>query len=90
MTKTLTLPETIYDDLVSLSEELTLMAKKPISLSMAVYLLMSVYRAHMSNPCARDIFGQQLASLKLLSPGEFDKTWDDVPSKKEVGTKKTA
>ena len=82
MAKSLSLPETVYDDLVSLSEELTIMAKKPISLSMAVHLLTAVYRAHMNNPCALDAFSQQLARLEILSPEEFDKVWDDVPSKK--------
>jgi len=82
VTKTLSLPEVIYEDLVSLSDELTHMAKKPISLSMAVHLLMEVYRAHVSNPCALDMFSQQLASLNLMSPDEFDKVWDDVPPRK--------
>jgi len=82
MANTVSLPETVYSDLVSVSDELTLMAKKPISLSMAVHLLTAVYRAHMSNPCALDAFSQQLASLDILSPEEFDKVWDDVPSKK--------
>lgn len=83
VTKSISLPLTIYEDLVCLSEELTLMAKKPISLSMAIHLLISVYRAHMSNPCALDIFSHQLSSLDLLSPQEFDKVWDDAPSKEE-------
>ena len=83
MAKTVSLPETVYDDLVTVSEELSIMAKKPISLSMAVNLLTAVYRAHMNNPCARDTFTQQLASLDILSPEEFDKVWDDVPAKKE-------
>ena len=82
MTKTLNLPETVYSDLVSVSEELTLMAKKPISLSMAVNLLMEVYRAHLNNPCALDAFSQQLASLDILSPEEFDKMWDETPKMK--------
>ena len=83
MTKTVNLPETVYSDLVSVSEELTLMAKKPISLSMAVNLLMEVYRAHLNNPCALDAFSQQLASLDILPPEEFDKMWDETPKNKE-------
>jgi hypothetical protein len=82
MTKTVNLPETVYSDLVGVSEELTLMAKKPISLSMAVNLLMEVYRAHLNNPCALDAFSQQLASLDILSPKEFDKMWDETPKMK--------
>jgi hypothetical protein len=82
MAKTVCLPETIYADLASISDELTLMAKKPISLSMAVHLIMEVYRAHMNNPCALDAFSQQLASLDILSPEEFDKVWDELPPKK--------
>lgn len=83
MTKTVNLPEKIYSDLVSVSEELTLMAKKPISVSMAVNLLMEVYRAHLNNPCALDAFSQQLASLDILSPEEFDEIWDETLEKKE-------
>jgi hypothetical protein len=82
MTKKVNLPEKIYSDLVNVSEELTLMAKKPISLSMAVNLLMEVYRAHLNNPCALDAFSQQLASLDILSPEEFDKMWDETPKMK--------
>lgn len=89
MAKNLVLPEAVYVDLVSISDELTLMAKKPISLSMAVQLLTAVYRAHMNNPCALDAFSQQLANLELLSPEEFDKVWDDLPSKKDKSKKKT-
>jgi hypothetical protein len=81
MAKTVNLPEMVYADLVSISEELTLIAKKPISLSMAVHLLGEVYRAYMNNPCASDAFSQQLASLEILSPGEFDKVWDELPTK---------
>ena len=82
MAKTINLPETVHEDLVSISEELAIMAKKPISVSMTVHLLTAVYRAYMNNPCTRDAFAQQLANLELLSPAEFDKIWDDVPHKK--------
>ena len=81
--KSISLPETVYEDVVSISEELTIIAKKSISLSMAVYLLTVVYRAYMNNPCTRDAFIQQLVSLEILSPEEFDKILDDVPPKKE-------
>ena len=81
MAKTVSLPEAVYADLVSISEELTLMSKKPISLSMAVHILMEVYRAHMNNQCALDAFSLQLANLNIMSPEEFDKVWDDLPPK---------
>ena len=83
MAKNVSLPEAVYADLVSASEELTLMAKKPISLSMAVNLITEVYRAYMNNPCARDAFSLQLANQKIMSPEEFDRVWDDVPPQKE-------
>jgi hypothetical protein len=88
MTKTLDLPLRVHEDLVRVSEELTLMAKKPISTSMAVDLLMEIYRAHLNNPCALDTFSQQLRSLNLMSPEEFDKYWDD-PTKTPTQTKTT-
>jgi hypothetical protein len=77
MTKAVFLPLRVHEDLVKVSEELSLMAKKPVSTSMAVDLLMEIYRAHLNNPCALDSFSQQLRSLNLMSPQEFDKYWDE-------------
>ncbi len=77
MTKTVDLPLRVHEDLVKVSEELSLMAKKPISISIAVDLLMEIYRAHLNNPCALDAFSQQLRSLNLMLPEEFDKYWDE-------------
>jgi hypothetical protein len=77
MVKTLNLPLRVFEDLVKVSEELSLMAKKPISVSMAVDLLMEIYRAHLNNPCALDAFSQQLKSLNIMTPEEFDKYWDE-------------
>ncbi len=88
MTKTVVLPLRVHEDLVKVSEELTLMAKKPISVSMAVDLLMEIYRAHLNNPCALDAFSQQLRSLNLMLPKEFDKYWDE-PTKKTENKRKT-
>ncbi len=82
MARNVSLPEAVHADLVSVSDELTLMAKRQISLSMAVNLLIEVYHAYMSNPCTRDAFSVQLANKKIMSPKEFDKVWDDVPIKK--------
>ncbi len=87
MAKNVSLPEAVYHELVSVSEELTLMARKPISLSMAVNLTIEVYRAYMSNPCTRDAFSQQLANQKIMPPEEFDRVWDDVPPTKERSKK---
>ena len=87
MAKNVSLPEAVYADLVDISEELTLMAKKPISLSMTVQLITEVYRAHMSNQCALDAFSMQLANQNIMSPEEFDKVWDDLPSKAPQKTK---
>jgi len=78
--KALNLPDKISEDLANVSEELTLMAKKPISQSMAVNLLIEVYHAYLNNRCALDAFSQQLQSLDLMSPQEFDKYWDSPAS----------
>jgi hypothetical protein len=78
--KAVSLPDKIADDLAKVSEELTFMAKKPISQSMAVNLLIEVYHAHLNNRCALDAFSQQLRSLNVMSPEEFDNYWDE-PSK---------
>jgi hypothetical protein len=89
--KPVNLPLRVLEDLVKVSEELSLMAKKPISPSMAVDLLMEIYRAHLNNPCALDTFSQQLQNLNIMAPDEFDKYWDEptaVQTKKKVASKK--
>jgi hypothetical protein len=75
--KDLSLPDGIYDDLAKVAEELSLMAKKPISKSMAVDLLIGVYRAHLNNRCMLDMFSQQLQNADLMAPEKFDKYWDE-------------
>jgi hypothetical protein len=88
MVKAVDLPLRVYEDLSKVSDELTLMAKKPVSQAMAVDLLIEVYRAHLSNPCALDAFSQQLRSLNLMSPEEFDKYWDEpLKPREKTGTK---
>ena len=92
MVKTVDLPLRVHEDLIKVSEELSLMAKKQISPSMTVDLLMEIYRAYLNNPCALDTFSQQLKSLNIMSPEEFDKYWDEPkkiqPTKRKVKTKK--
>ncbi len=91
MVKPLNLPLRVYEDLVKVSDELSLMAKKPISLSMTVDLLMEIYRAHLNNPCALDSFSQQIKSLNIMAPEEFDKYWDEptgIPARKKKKPKK--
>jgi hypothetical protein len=82
MPKTLNLPLRVYEDVVRVSEELSLIAKKPVSTSMAVDLLIEIYRAHLSNPCAMDTFSQQMRNLELMTPEEFDRYWDEPDTKK--------
>jgi hypothetical protein len=77
MPKPVNLPLQVYEGLIKVSEELSLMAKKPISPSMAVNLLMEIYRAHLNNPCALDTFTQQLRNFNLMTPEEFDQYWDE-------------
>ena len=80
MTKPLELPLQIYEELIKTTEELSFMAKKPVSPAMAVEILIEVYRAHMSDPCALDKFSQQLQIANLMTPEEFEQYWD-VPEK---------
>ena len=88
MVKPLNLPLRVYEDLAKVSDELSLMAKKPISLSMTVDLLMEIYRAHLNNPCALDSFSQQIKSLNIMAPEEFDKYWDE-PAETHLRKRKT-
>jgi len=75
--KSLSLPDKIHDDLEKVAQELTLMAKKPISQSMAVDLLIEVYHAYLNNRCALDLFSQQLQNANIMQPKEFDEYWDE-------------
>jgi hypothetical protein len=83
MVKTLNLPDLVYSDLVAVSGELTYMAKKPVSLGMAISILTAVYRAHVSEPCARDALRQRLACAEIMSPKEFDNAWEDSSNDKK-------
>jgi len=87
MVKPVSLPLRVYEDLIKVTDELSLMAKKPISPSMAIDMLVEIYRAHLNNPCALDVFSQQLLNLNLMTPEEFDKYWDE-PTKQQAPKKK--
>ncbi len=87
MTKQLDLPLHVYEELVKVSEELSLMAKKPFSPSMARDLLIDVFQAHLSNPCALDAFSMQLQAANLMSPQEFDRYWDEAAKPKTPKSK---
>jgi hypothetical protein len=86
--KSLDLPEKIHSDLLAVSQELSLMAKKTVSVPMTVSLLIEVYRAHLSNPCALDGFSMQLRNSNILSPEEFDKMWDETPTAGNIKQKR--
>jgi hypothetical protein len=77
MTKNLELPLQVYEELVKTAEELSLMAKKTVSTAMAIEMLIEVYHAHMSDPCALDKFSMQLRMANLMTPEEFQQYWDD-------------
>ncbi len=81
MVTKINLPYVVNQDLASISQELASIAKKPISPAMTISLLIAVYRAHLSEPCARDAFMQRIATSDFMSPDEFEKAWD-VPSPK--------
>lgn len=84
MTKVVNLPEVIYDDLASISDDLTSLARKPFSPAMIISLLIAVYRAYVGEPCARDAFRQRIATSDFISPEAFEKKWDTEPSKKKT------
>jgi hypothetical protein len=90
MTKDLNLPDIIYSDLIAVSQELTAMAKKTVSLPMTISILNAIYRAHIGEPCARDALCQRLANSKIMSPEEFDKCWNEPTKTIQTNpTKKT-
>ncbi|MCW4053593.1 MAG: hypothetical protein NWE84_01555 [Candidatus Bathyarchaeota archaeon] len=77
MTKAVNLPEAIYEDLVSISDDLTSLARKPISPAMTISLLIAVYRAYVSEPCARDAFRHRISTSDFMSLEAFEKQWDN-------------
>jgi hypothetical protein len=76
MTKAVNLPEIIYEDLASISDDLASLARKPFSPAMTISLLIEVYRAYVSEPCARDAFRQKIATSDFMSPEAFEKELD--------------
>jgi hypothetical protein len=81
MTKAVILPEVIYEDLASITDDLAFLARKRISPAMTISLLIEVYRAYITEPCARDAFRQKIATSNFMSPEAFEKEWDTKPSK---------
>lgn len=81
MTRAVNLPEVIYEDLASISDDLTALTRKTISPAMTISLLIAVYRAYVSEPCARDAFRQRIATSDFMSPEDFEKEWDNLPPK---------
>ena len=79
MTQAVNLPDIIYEDLAFISEELSSLARKPISPAMTIALLIEVYRAYTSEPCARDAFRQKIATSDFMTPEDFEKKWDTKP-----------
>jgi hypothetical protein len=82
MTKRVNLPELIYEDLASISNDLSSLVRKPFSPAMTISLLIEVYRTYVSEPCARDAFRQRIATADFMSPEAFEKKWD-MPIQKE-------
>ena len=77
MTKTVSLPDMIYADLVSVSGDLTSMAKKPFSLGMTVFLLTRLFQGFKAQPYFRSGLRKMLSELPIASPEEFDKMWNE-------------
>jgi hypothetical protein len=72
LVKTINLPDDVYEDLENIAKELSRVANKQISTSMAVYLVTAVYKAYLSEPCARDAFMQKIANSQIMTPEEFE------------------
>lgn len=82
MVKTVSLPEMVYSELVSIAGELTMRAKKPISLGMTLSFLTAIYRAMVETyPGLPEKIAEKLQTIDVMSPEEFEKTWDSVYKK---------
>ena len=79
MVKTISLPELVYSELVTIAGELTMRSKKPISLGMAVSILASIYKTF--NQCFPEFLeklAEKLQKANVMSPEEFDKVWEET------------
>lgn len=82
MVKTVSLPEMIYSELVSIAGELTMLSKKPISLGMTVNFLTAIYKAAVETyPELPKRIAEKLQAIEVMSPEEFEKSMDDVYKK---------
>jgi hypothetical protein len=48
---------------------------------MTITLLIEVYRAYTTEPCARDAFRQKVATSDFMTPEAFDQKWNTKPTK---------
>ncbi len=87
MVKSVDLPLRVYEDLMKVTQEFSLMAKKPVSVQMTVDLLIEIYRAHLNNPCALDQFSVRMRTSDLMSPEEFMNYWDEPHASTNVKLK---
>jgi len=78
MTKTVSLPDVIYADLVSVSGDLTSLARKPFSLGMTIACLTSIYNVIKTFPGFQEGLKKKFDQVGILSPEEFDRVWDEL------------
>ena len=78
MTKTVSLNDYTYSELAVLAGRLSMIAKKPISLGMAIAMATAMFEAYLNLPGAEGRLGKKFSKLgaRMLTREEFDVHWD--------------
>ena len=68
-----------YSELAVLAGRLSMIAKKPISLGMAIAMATGIFEAYLEFPGVKESFEKRFSKLgtRMLTPEEFDLYWDE-------------
>lgn len=78
MTKTVSLNDFIYSKLAVFAGRLSMLAKKPISLGMAVGFSTTVVNELLNRPGVEEYTKKMFSETEILTPEEFDVHWDEL------------
>ena len=77
MAKTVSLNEYTYSAVAAMSGKLTAMAKKPISLGMAIHMAVIMFDEQLSIEKVNKFFMEKILP-EVGKPEDFDKYWDEM------------
>jgi hypothetical protein len=79
-----------YSELAVLAGRLSMIAKKPISLGMAVAISTEIFNVVLNTPGVEEFLEKKFSEGRIMTPEEFDIHWDEffkviTGEKKKVG-----